>query len=31
LRKDVYEALGIEAISPTTVFAQLLRDKLLAM
>jgi trk system potassium uptake protein TrkA len=31
LRKDVYEALGIEAISPTTVFAQLLKDKLLAM
>jgi trk system potassium uptake protein TrkA len=31
LRKDVYEALGLEAISPTTVFAQLLRDKLLAM
>ena len=30
LRKDVYEALGLEAISPTTVFAQLLRDKLLA-
>ena len=29
LRKDVYEALGIEAVSPTTVFAQLLRDKLL--
>jgi trk system potassium uptake protein TrkA len=28
LRKDVYEALGLEAISPTTVFAQLLRDKL---
>jgi trk system potassium uptake protein TrkA len=31
LRKDVYEALGLEAISPTTVFAQLLRDKLLAI
>jgi trk/ktr system potassium uptake protein len=29
LRKDVYEALGLEAVSPTTVFAQLLRDKLL--
>jgi trk system potassium uptake protein TrkA len=28
LRKDVYEALGLEAVSPTTVFAQLLRDKL---
>jgi trk system potassium uptake protein TrkA len=30
LRKDVYEALGLEAVSPTTVFAQLLREKLLA-
>lgn len=30
LRKDIYEALGIDAVSPTTVFAQLLRDKLLA-
>ena len=30
LRKDVYESLGIEAISPTTVFAQLLKDRLLA-
>jgi len=30
LRKDVYEALGLEAVSPTTVFAQLLRDKLLS-
>ncbi len=30
LRKDVYETLGLEAVSPTTVFAQLLRDKLLA-
>jgi len=29
LRKDVYEALGLEAVSPTTVFAQLLRDNLL--
>jgi trk system potassium uptake protein TrkA len=29
LRKDVYEALGLEAVSPTTVFAQLLKDKLL--
>jgi trk system potassium uptake protein TrkA len=29
LRKDVYEALGLEAVSPTVVFAQLLRDKLL--
>ena len=30
LRKDIYEALGLEAVSPTTVFAQLLKDKLLA-
>lgn len=30
LRRDVYEAIGIEAISPTTVFAQLLKDRLLA-
>ncbi len=30
LRKDVYEAIGIETISPTTVFAQLLKEKLLA-
>jgi trk system potassium uptake protein TrkA len=30
LRKDIYETLGIEAISPTTVFAQLLKEKLLA-
>jgi trk system potassium uptake protein TrkA len=30
LRKDVYEIAGIEAISPTTVFAQLLKDKLLS-
>ena len=29
LRNDIYEALGIEAISPTTVFAQLLKEKLL--
>lgn len=28
LRNDVYESLGIEAISPTTVFAELLRKKL---
>jgi len=28
LRRDIYEALGIEAISPTTVFAQLLKEKL---
>ena len=31
LRKDIYEALGLEAISPTTVFAQLLKEKLLAV
>jgi len=31
LRKDVYEALGLETISPTTVFAQMLKEKLLAM
>lgn len=30
LRRDIYEALGLEAISPTTIFAQILRDKLLA-
>ena len=30
LRKDIYETLGIEAISPTTIFAQLLKEKLLA-
>jgi len=28
LRKDLYEMLGVEAISPTTVFAQLLRERL---
>jgi len=28
LRKDVYEALGLEAISPTTVFADLIRKRL---
>jgi trk system potassium uptake protein len=28
LRKEVYEAVGLEAISPTTVFASLLKDKL---
>ncbi len=28
LRKDVYEALGLEAISPTTVFAELIKDQL---
>lgn len=30
LRKDVYEAIGIETISPTTVFAQLLKERLLS-
>ena len=29
LRKDIYESLGLEAISPTTVFAELLKEKLL--
>ena len=29
LRKDIYEAVGLEAISPTTVFAHLLKDKIL--
>jgi len=29
LRKDVYEAVGLEAISPTQVFANLLKEKLL--
>ena len=28
LRRDLFEELGLEAISPTTVFAQLLREKL---
>ncbi len=28
LRRDIYETLGIEAISPTTVFTQLLKEKL---
>jgi len=28
LRKDVYEAVGLEAISPTTVFAELIKDQL---
>jgi len=31
LRKDVYETVGLEAISPTTVFAQLLREKLMSL
>jgi len=28
LRRDLYATLGIEAISPTTIFAQILREKL---
>ncbi len=28
LRQELYQILGLEAISPTTVFAQLLKDKL---
>ena len=28
LRRDIYEELGLEAISPTTIFAQILREKL---
>ncbi|MEW6143184.1 MAG: TrkA family potassium uptake protein [Chloroflexota bacterium] len=28
LRKDVYEAVGLEAISPTTVFADLIKSQL---
>jgi trk system potassium uptake protein TrkA len=30
LRQEVYEIIGIEAISPTTVFAKLLKDRLLS-
>ena len=30
LRKDVYETLGLEAISPTVVFANLLMEKLVS-
>lgn len=30
LRKDVYEALGLEALSPTTIFAQMLKEKVLS-
>ena len=29
LRKDVYEAVGLDAISPTVVFANLLKDRLI--
>ena len=28
LRQELYQTLGLEAISPTTVFAQLLRERL---
>ena len=28
LRRDLYETLGLEAFSPTTIFAQMLREKL---
>ena len=28
LRRDIYESLGLEAISPTTVFARLLKEKI---
>ncbi len=28
IRKEIYEALGLEALSPTTVFANMLKDKL---
>ena len=28
LRRDMYSTLGLEAISPTTVFAQMLKEKL---
>ena len=28
LRRDLYETLGVEAISPTAIFAEILREKL---
>jgi len=28
LRRDIYEELGLEAISPTTVFAKLLKERI---
>ena len=28
LRRDLYDTLGIEAFSPTTIFAQLVREKI---
>lgn len=30
LREELYQTLGLDAISPTTVFAQLLKEKLFA-
>jgi trk system potassium uptake protein TrkA len=30
LRKDVYESVGLEVVSPTTVFAQILMERLLS-
>jgi trk system potassium uptake protein TrkA len=30
LRKDVYEALGLEALSPTVIFAQMLKERVLS-
>jgi len=27
LRRDLYDALGIEAFSPTTIFAEILKEK----
>lgn len=30
LRRDIYETLGLEAISPTTVFANLLKERLVS-
>ena len=30
LRRDLYQALGLEAIRPTTVFAQILKEKLVS-
>ena len=30
LRKDIYENIGLEVISPTIVFAEIIKDKLMA-
>ena len=30
LRQEIYQTLGLEAISPTTVFAQILKERLLS-